>query len=34
MGDACLIWMAAGITDLLFDRTVGAPVGAAPGGVY
>jgi len=26
--------MAAGVTDLLLDRTVDAPVGAAPGGVY
>lgn len=30
---AC-IWAAAGITDLLLDRNVEAPVGVAPGGAY
>jgi uncharacterized protein len=30
---AC-IGMAAGVTDLLLDRDVDAPVGAAPGGAY
>ena len=30
---AC-IWIAAGVTDLLLDRNVDAPVGVAPGGAY
>ncbi|MGZ8368814.1 MAG: YeeE/YedE thiosulfate transporter family protein [Rhodoplanes sp.] len=30
---AC-IWVAAGVTDLLLDRDVDAPVGAASGGAY
>ncbi|MGA8989067.1 MAG: YeeE/YedE family protein [Rhodoplanes sp.] len=30
---AC-IWIAAGVTDLLLDRDVDAPVGVAPGGAY
>ncbi len=30
---AC-IWVAAGVTDLLLDRTVDAPIGAAPGSAF